>query len=254
MISALLVLAAAPVRFAPVRFVAAEATQGVAIDRRHAYAVSNHAIGKYERASGRRVGGWEGPADGPIKHLDSGVIVGGRLVCAHSNFPEIPMQSSIEFWDPRTMRHVKSVPLGLTDGSATWVDRHDGSWWVAFAHYAGKGGVPGRGPEHTRLVRYDDRWRPMAEYAYPKSLVARWDGMSNSGGFFLPDGRLLLTPHHAPEVYVVRLPTMGSELVHERTVPVECEGQGVSRDPLDPAAVWGIQRETREIVRMPLPR
>jgi len=48
------------------RFATEEATQGVAVDERHFYAISNRRIGKYEKDTGRRVGGWDGPADGPI--------------------------------------------------------------------------------------------------------------------------------------------------------------------------------------------
>ena len=42
------------------RFSADEATQGVAVDERHFYAISNRRIGKYDKESGARVGGWEG--------------------------------------------------------------------------------------------------------------------------------------------------------------------------------------------------
>ena len=67
-------------------------------------------------------------------------------------------------------------------GSATWVVQAGGSWWVAFAHYAGRGGEPGTGPEHARLVTLDADFRSLASYAYPPELVARFAGRSNSGG------------------------------------------------------------------------
>lgn len=233
------------------RFPAAEAGQGVAVDKDAFYAVNNFAIGKYDKRTGKKLGEWKGQSGGPIIHLDSGVIVGGKLFAAHSNFPETPMLSSIEVWDAKTMRHIESRSLGLTPGSATWIDWHDGAWWIAFANYNGKGGVPGRSNEVSYLARYDKDFRQTASWTYPKVMIERWDGMSNSGGVWLPDGTLLLSPHHAPELYVARVPKMGSVLEHVRTIPVEIEGQGIALDP-DGKTIWAIQRKTREVLSFSL--
>ena len=62
----------------------------------------------------------------PIIHLDSGVIVDGKLYCAHSNYPGIPMTSSIEVWDPSTLEHIESHSFGIFRGSCTWVDQLQG--------------------------------------------------------------------------------------------------------------------------------
>ena len=95
------------------RFSAEEARQGVAVDDRHFYAISNRQIGKYDKQSGERVGSWEGAPDGPIIHLDSGVVLDGRLYCAHSNYPGVPMVSSIEVFETATLEHVESHSFGI---------------------------------------------------------------------------------------------------------------------------------------------
>ena len=56
------------------RFKAPEAGQGVAVDREFFYAINNHTIAKYRKATGERVAGWEGGANGEIIHLNAGAI------------------------------------------------------------------------------------------------------------------------------------------------------------------------------------
>src|SRR5688572_33496143 len=73
------------------RFKADEANQGVAVDKDHFYAVANTRIGKYEKTTGKKVAEFVGSAADGWIHMDSGVIVGDKLVCAHSNFPGTPM-------------------------------------------------------------------------------------------------------------------------------------------------------------------
>lgn len=96
------------------RFKAREAHQGIATDGKFAYVISNHAIGKYRIETGERVGGWEGEKNGPIIHLNAGTVRKGRLYVAHSNYPGVPMVSSVEIWDPKTMQHVGTHSLGLS--------------------------------------------------------------------------------------------------------------------------------------------
>lgn len=230
------------------RYPASEARQAVAVDATHFYAVANRAIGKYEKATGRKVAGWQDVEGGPFVHLNSGVVIDGALYCAHSNYPGVPMTSSIEVWDAPTLRHTRSIAVGTGRGSATWVDRRDDAWWVMYAHYPPPNGEPGKGPDYSVLVRYDAGWRETGAYAFPKDVVRRWDGMSSSGGVWLPDGRLLESGHHTPELHVLRLPSAGATLALDRTVAVESEGQGIALDPADPALVWSIQRRTTEVL------
>ena len=239
----------APTRFEEVRrFAAPEAVQGVAVDDRYFYAISNRSIGKYDKATGRRVDGWEGEADGPIIHLDSGVVIDGLLYCAHSNYPGVPMTSSIEIFDPETMTHVGSHSLGIMEGSATWVDRRDGHWWITFANYTGPGGVPGHGSEWTSLVQFDESWRRVAGFVYPAEVVERFDVMSNSGGTWGSDGRLYITGHDEGVVFVLALPESGSVLTLEEELPITAEGQGIAWDRAEPGVMYSIIRSGREVV------
>ncbi len=230
------------------RFAAPEARQGVAVDDRHFYAVANHEIGKYDRRTGARVGGWKGAPDGPTIHLNSCLVHEGRLVCAHSNHPGIPMLSSVEVWDTETMEHVESRSLGITDGSLTWALPRAGEWWLHFAHYGNYSGVPGKGPEWSTLVRYDSSWTRRAAYAYPVRLLQRLTPNSSSGGNWGPDGRLYVTGHDEPEIYVLRLPEMGSVLEWVETIPAPMAGQAWVFDPGNPREVWGILRGSGEVV------
>jgi hypothetical protein len=176
------------------------------------------------------------------------VVIDGLLYCAHSNYPGVPMASSIEIFDTETMRHVGSRSLGIVEGSATWIDRADGHWWVALANYAGVGGVPGRGPEWTTLLQFDGGWRRVAGFTYPPEVVERFEAMSNSGGTWGSDGRLYITGHDEGVVFVMALPTAGSVLRLEQEVPVSAEGQGIAWDRGEPGVLYSIVRSTREVV------
>lgn len=95
------------------RFKSEAARQGVAADAEYFYAVTDLGIAKHEKKTGKLVTEWKGPKDGPIIHLDSGAIVDGKLYAAHSNYPQEPMTSSVEVWDPATMQHVASHSFGI---------------------------------------------------------------------------------------------------------------------------------------------
>src|SRR5688572_30140686 len=77
-------------------FTIAEANQGVGVDARHFYAVDNYAIGKYDKKTGKLVKKWQGEKNGTILHLDSAMLMNGKLYAAHSNYPQWPMTSSLE--------------------------------------------------------------------------------------------------------------------------------------------------------------
>ena len=230
------------------RLPAEEARQGVAVGRDHFYAVGNRTIGKYRKLDGRRVAVWQGAEDGPITHLNSGIVIGDRIYAAHSNYPDVPMESSIEIFDADTLAHEKTRSFGVFAGSATWVDRHAGSWWVGFANYEGRGGTPGQGPEHTQIVEIDDRWRPLRHYTFPPRVVERFGTRSNSGGVWGPDGLLYTTGHDAAELYVLALPAEGSVLELVEIVPVEAAGQGIALDPEDTSLLYTIIKRNREII------
>ena len=230
------------------RYEAPEARQGVAADEEFFYAVGNRTLAKYDRTTGERVDLWESPSDGPLIHMNSCLVHEARLGCAHSNHPGIPMLSSLEVFDPETLEHMESHSFGAYEGSLTWAVRHDGSWWLHFAHYGNYSGVPGKGPEWSSLVRFDDEWRRLESYAYPVALVEAFTPNSASGGNWGADGRLYVTGHDEAEVYVLRLPEMGSVLEWEETIPAPMHGQAWVFDPADPSQVLGIVRQTGEVV------
>jgi hypothetical protein len=241
--------AARPARFEEVRrFAAAEANQAVAADGDFLFAIDNHAVGQYDKRSGKRVAGWRCEAAKPLIHLDSGVVRGGTLYCAHSNYPGVPMTSSIEMWDARTLRHSGSFSFGIYAGSATWVDFRGASRFVTFAHYRGKNDEADRDPHWTALVEFDSEWRQRQSWVYPEEVVARLRNMSVSGGVFTPEGKLWCTGHDNAEVYVLGFPEGGSALVLEDIIPAPFHGQGIALDPVDRQLLYGIDRKTREIV------
>lgn len=230
------------------RFRASEATQGVAVDATHFYAIADQRIGRYEKTSGRKVGEWKAPPGAPITHLNSGVVVDGRLLCAHSNYPALPMTSSIEVWDVATLTHVESRKFGVFEGSGAWVDQRGGSWWVGFAHYAGRGGEPGRGPENTAVVVFDQGWRRIARYVLPPVLIDRLDGYSLSGAAWGLDDLLYATPHHKSEIYVLRPRESTSTLELVEVLSIGSHGQGVAWDRSQPGVLYSIGRESREVI------
>lgn len=230
-------------------FSAVEARQAVAVDAGAAYAIDSRSIGKYDKRTGKRLGHWAGPEDGAIQHLNSGVVIDGRLYCAHSNYPNQPMTSSIEIWDTNSLEHVGSHSFGIYAGSATWVDFHDQHWWVMFANYATAGGSPGRGPEWATLVKFDQQWQRRAAWVLPRALVNEFSPYSSSGGSWGPDGFLYLTGHDGPTVFRVALPTAGSALELMGRVAVPFAGQGIAWDrSTDIPRLYGIRRSSRTVV------
>jgi len=234
---------------------AEEAHQAVAVDDAHVYAITNAAIGKYDKETGERVGGWSGGDDGPILHLNSGVVIDDTLYAAHSNYPGAPMVGSIEMWDTGTMEHVGSRSFGIYEGSAAWVDFHDGSWWVAFVHYGrrvngeGAGGaVAGKGPDWSTLVEFSPDWERRQGFVFPTDLVDQVRPYSFSGGAWGPDGHLYVTGHDSTRVFELGLPRAGSQLRLLETHDFPGEGQGIAWDPSRSGILYGIRRSDNEVV------
>jgi len=229
-------------------FSAKEARQGIAVDEKYIYVVGTQQIGKYDKKSRELIKRWQGAEDGPIIHLDSGVIFDGKLYCSHSNYPEVPMTSSVEIWDAETLEHVESYSFGIHWGSCTWIDRFDGFWWAAFAHYNKLKDKTGKGSEWTTVVKFNDQFKFLQSWVYPKEVYERFGRMSNSGGSWGPDSLLYITGHDEPELYAMRLPRMGSVLELVEVVPINIYGQGIAWDRADPGFIYGIRKKNREAV------
>ena len=231
---------------------APEADQGVAADRTHVYAIDNFAIGKYDKASGKRVAAWEGDPK-LFPHLNSCAVVKAELVCAASNYPKVPMASSVEIFDAKTLRHVRTVSLGRIYGSLTAMDWHGGSWWAVFANYDDRGGEPGRDHRFTTLVRMDASFRPLESWLFPDAVLARFAPKSCSGFAWGADGLMYASGHDRPEIYALRLPKAGATLELVATLPVSTEGQAIDWDPAEPRLLWSIDRAKKEIRATPVP-
>ncbi len=229
------------------RFQIKEARQGVDVDADAFYAVDNTIIAKFDKKTGALLAKWEGDAKGPAIHLDSAVVIDGKLSDAHSNYPAWPMTSSVEIWDAATLRHLESHSLGIERGSLTWLDRDaNGVWWGAFANYNrvfDKSPAAYGNNDNTQVVRFDADWRVAEAWVFPDALVEKFGDMSNSGGAWGPDGKLYVTGHDNAELYVMELPEIGSELKWVGTIPAEIGGQGIAFDRSRPGVLYGIIRK-----------
>jgi hypothetical protein len=242
--------AATPVYKEIRRYDAPEAVQAVAVDAEHFYAIGDDVIGKYSKSTGQLEKRWKSTPEVPLSHMDSGVVIDGKLYCANSNYPHYPEASSMEVWEVDTLEHVDSHSLGVFDGSMTWVDRHDGSWWVVFAHYSR---MREADPLHkdtrwTSLVRFDDQWRRMGGWVFPREVLERFEPDSCSGGTWGTDGLLYCSGHDRGEVYQLALPKAGSTLRLLKTIPAPITGQGIALDRDEPDVLYGIDRPKRQVV------
>ncbi len=233
---------------------APDATQGVAADENHFYAVANYVIGKYDRETGELVKRWIGKRGGLIGHLNSCYEEAGRLYCANSNHPNLPMASSIEIFDAKTMTHMDSKSLGILDeGSLVWFDHYMDGWIAGFAQYDDETGLPYKDHTYATVVTFDKEWRKTGGYALPASILEKMAPQAASGGAIGPDGRLYVMGHDLPEIYVLNFPDMGPTLVHCATIAVPAEGQAFDFDPEEPDRVWAISRPRGKVVSFRLP-
>jgi hypothetical protein len=233
-------------------FLAPEADQGVAVDDRYFYPVDNTVIGKYDRASGALVARWVGPKNGLVRHLNSCFSQADRLWCANSNYPETPHGSSVEIFDTRTMTHLDSHSLGMTEeGSLTWFDHYQGGWIAGFAHYSENGGVAFKDHTFSSVVTYDAQWRRTGGWLFPRTVVDRMAPYAASGGAIGPDGLLYILGHDRPEMYVLARPVMGPTMIHVATIDLEAEGQAFSF--AEGRNIFAIDRRQGRVMQIAIP-
>lgn len=242
------------------RFKSDDARQGVAVDAKHIYAISNKRISKLLKSNGILVksSSPETARKASITHLNSGVIHDGQLYTAHSNWPHPFIRNSIEVWTAENLKHVTTHFLSTDNAYLSWLDHHQGAWWAAFVEYPV---VTQEFTQHnfaelkTRVVKMDDSFRITKRYRFPVALLQRLYPMSNSGASWGPDGCLYLTGHNRSELYVARLPASGDTLHWTATISLpDIEGQGIAwdRDSSEPR-LYGIRRSSMEILGMPIP-
>ena len=230
------------------KFSAPEARQGIAVDDKYCYVIGTRVIAKYDKQTGNPVKKWQENENGPIIHLDSGVIVDGKLYCAHSNYPATPMTSSVEIWDAQTLQHIGTHSFGIHWGSCTWIDRRDGYWWAVFAHYEKFKPILHTDNHWTTLIKFDDDWRFLQGWTFPEEVLQKFSSKSNSGGSWGADGLLYCSGHDKPELYILKLPQAGSILELVEIVPVNSQGQGMAWDRSKPGVIYTIRRKDRQVV------
>ncbi len=232
-----------------------EANQGVAVDAEHFYGIGNHALVKHRKDTGERVAHWFGPRNGAIIHLNSGWVDGDRLVLSHSNFPQLPMASTLETYDARTLEPLASHALGLRLGSLTWAVRRDGFWWACFANYNDGGTTPGFDQRWTHVAKFNDDWQELQAWLFPPQVIATWGDSACSGGDWGDDGLLYVTGHDLPELHVLRLPKQGVTLEYVTTIDVPFEGQSWAwdRSAVGERVIYGISRAKQEVIVARIP-
>ena len=242
------------------QFAADNAYQAVAVGQESFYAISNVRLTAHDKNTGRVLQQWDDSSQlsSPLTHLDSGVVLDGKLYSAHSNYPSWPMTSSVEVWDMDNMQHIESHSFGVMLGSFTWLDRYNGSWWGAFANYdiVQRGMTQPYGEtRNTVMVQFDDDFEVLQSWSLPAEILRRMSPMSNSGGSWGGDGYLYLSGHDDPEIYVMALPEAGSELDWLATVRLPgLNGQGIAWDRwLDDSILWAILRSTRQVLKIEMP-
>lgn len=236
------------------RWDAPEARQGAAADEEAVYAIVNHVIARYNRATGTLEERWIDPREGLIRHINSCFVESDDLVCANSNHPEVPMASSIEIFDKHTLEHRASHSLGLMDeGSLVWFDRLGDGWVAGFAHYNDETGLPYKTNAYAGVYTFDSDWRKTGGWMLPNALVDLMAPQAASGGEIGPDGLLYLMGHDRKELYVVAKPAMGPKLIHVATIDIEAEGQAFAFDSDGSRRVFAISRPNGEIREFVLP-
>lgn len=213
----------------------AYAVQAAAADQQWVYAVAGKQIAKYDRASGKELA----VSDGPAKHLNSAVSIGGRILSAHSNFPEVPEEGDIRVLDPATMKLTVFHRFENPPGSVTWVLQHDGSWWCHFAHYLLEN-------NKSVLLRFNADWKETGRWTYPAALVKDWGRMSLSGAVWQGDV-LLATGHDKKVIYRLKIPAGGGMVQWLDTLESPFPGQGIAVDAKTGGLV-GIDRKKKAVV------
>ena len=199
-------------------FTSSDAIQAAVSDGQYVYAISNRRVSKYDPKTGRKLQ----TSTGEAEHLNSGFYWKGEILCAHSNYPEVPEKSEVKSLSPKTMKISTWKSFGEYGGSLTWIIRAKDSWFCNFAKY----GVEN---SKTFLVRFDDDWKEIARWRYPEEVISQLGKHSLSGGIWL-HGQLWVTGHDEPKVYRLNVPTNDSELDYVGSFDVPFSGQGIAVD------------------------
>ncbi|WP_052573003.1 hypothetical protein [Haloferula sp. BvORR071] len=211
------------------------AAQAAAADEHFIYAVSSTTIAKLDRETGKELA----LSTGKAAHLNSAVLIDGKIYFAHSNFPFKPEQGEIRVLDLESMKLEVFHQFAEPPGSVTWALKRDGSWWCHFAGY-------GTEKEKSCLLRFDAEWKETGRWNYPPELMKDWGAMSLSGGVWMGD-LLLATGHDKKVIYRLKVPEKGGMIEWVGTVPSPFPGQGIALDPKTGGLV-GIDRARKAVI------
>lgn len=212
-----------------------QAIQGAVTYKGYVFAVNSRQIAKHDRSTGELLGISQGDA----VHLNSGFVWRGKILSAHSNYPNKPERSEVMALDPKTMKLSRWHDFGDYGGSLTWIVRRGNHWLGNFARY-------GEDNAETFLVEFDNMFRERRRWVYPAEVIQKLGSYSLSGGVWL-DGALLVTGHDEQEVYVLEIPQQGNILKYRQTMEIPFTGQGFAVDRGGRGLV-GISRAERQVI------
>jgi hypothetical protein len=118
---------------------------------------------------------------------------------------------------------------------------------MGFANYDkpyGPGKTPYGYKVATQMMKFSADFKVVESWVLPKTILDRFEDMSNSGGSWGPDGYLYLSGHDPAEIYRMRLPKAGSILELVEVIPMNIRGQGIAWDRTDRGVIYGIIRAT----------
>lgn len=213
-----------------------DARQAAASTEQHVFAINNNSISKYDRVSGRLVATKKYPM---TTHLNSGFLYKDLLYCAHSNYPNQPDSSSIRIINPEDLSLTKTINLGKSEGSLTWIVKNKDHWYALFAYY-------GQENHLTYLAQINNNWEIKGRWTFPKTIIEEMGKMSISGGVPWKEG-FLVTGHDEKKLYYLTLPQTGKVLKLINLYKSPFTGQGIALDPLNGGLV-GINRAEKTLI------
>ncbi len=211
------------------------AIQASVTHKNYIFAIASRVIGKHDRKTGELLA----TSTGDAVHLNSGLVWKGAILCAHSNYPSIPEQSTVMQLDIESMEVRPWHDFGDYGGSLTWIVRRNRKWLCNFAKYGDKN-------NETFLVEMDNRLNELRRWTYPAELIAKLGKYSLSGGIWYQD-HLLLMGHDLGEVYYLKIPRRGNELQYVGMATAPFTGQGFAVDAQTGGLV-GISRAERQVI------
>jgi hypothetical protein len=236
------------------RIGAPEADQGAVLGKSDVYAVDNSVIAKYDLKTGAKTAEFV-DAERLLRHMNSCLLFGGDLMCANSNYSQLPMGSSVEIFDPKTLEYRGSHSMGLMDeGSLVWFDAIADGWLVGFAHYDGEKGTGFKDHSYASVITMDKDWRRTGGWLFPQEAMARMAPHAASGGAIGPDGLLYVLGHDRPEMYVFAKPLRGPVLQHVATIGVEAEGQAFAFAADGSRRIAAVDRRKGYVLLIDLPK